>query len=231
MEEASKKELLIYCGTTMAPAVRELADLFEQQENCIVKIIKDGSGSLYRSIQINQVGDLYLPGSESYMEKGQAEGIVVESIPVGSNQAVLVVAKGNPLNISADLDNFVSGQYRTALGSTESGAIGRETRLILSIEGIYRKAVAQAVPLAMDSRDLENMINDKRADLTINWKAAVQGSNRADILPLDESIAPPHILKIGLLKVSHYPQLARRFMELAESDSGQACFSRHGLGR
>ena len=135
-EGASKKELLIYCGTTMAPAVRELADLFEQRESCVVKIIKDGSGNLYRSIRINQVGDLYLPGSESYMEKCQAEGLIAETQPVGFNRAVFIVAKGNPLAINTDLNNFVNGQYRTVLGSTESGSIGRETRIIFDIEGI-----------------------------------------------------------------------------------------------
>lgn len=217
----------------MAPAVREIADLFEQRENCFVKIIKDGSGNLHRSIHINKVGDLYLPGSESYMEKCQAEGLIAETHSIGFNRAVLVVAKGNPLDINADLNHFVNGKYRTVLGATESGSIGRETRLILNIEGIYRNAVNQALFLATDSKDIDGAIKEKRADLTINWHAAVlRGNNRedVDILRLDESIAPPHILMLGLLKTSHYPLLARRFMALAGSDEGQALFSRYGLG-
>ena len=233
IEEASKRELLIYCGTTMAPAIRELANLFEQRENCIVKIIKDGSGNLHRSIHINQVGDLYLPGSESYMEKCQAEGLVVESQAIGFNRAVFVVAKGNPLGINADLKNFVNGRYRTVLGAAESGSIGRETRIILNLEGIYRKAVKQALILATDSKELESVIKEKRADLTMNWNAAVQwGDNPdyVDVLRLDESIAPPHVLVLGLLKMSHYPVLARRFMTFADADEGRALFSRYGLG-
>lgn len=234
MEEvSSKKELLVYCGSTMAPAIRELANIFEPQENCVIKIITDGSGNLHRSIHINQVGDLYLPGSESYMEKCQEEGLIVESRPIGFNRAVLVVAKGNPLNISADLNNFVTGQYRTVLGAAESGSIGRETRLILNMEGIYRKAVKQALCLATDSKDIESAIREKRADLTINWSAAARLAGNhidVDILRLKESIAPPHVLILGVLKTSHSPELARRFMVFAGSDEGRALFSRYGLG-
>ena len=54
----SKKELLIYCGTTMAQPLQELAARFEKQTNCRIKIIQGGSGNLYRSISINQAGDL-----------------------------------------------------------------------------------------------------------------------------------------------------------------------------
>ena len=233
MEEASKKELLIYCGTTMAPAVRELADIFEQHQNCIVKIIKDGSGNLYRSIKVNQVGDLYFPGSESYMEKCQAEGIVLESQPVGFNRVVLVVAKDNPLNISTDLNNFINKKYRTVLGAAKSGSIGKETRLIFAIEGTYKQAAEQVLFLAIDSKDLEVAIKENRADLTMNWNAAALHDNNSaaiDILRLDESIAPPHVLMFGLLSTSHSPKLAQRFMSFAGADEGQNIFLRYGLG-
>jgi len=231
-EGAIKKELLIYCGTTMAPAIREISNLFEQRENCIVKIIKDGSGSLHRSIHINQVGDLYLPGSESYIEKCQAEGTVVESQPVGVNRAVLLVAEGNPLHISSDLDNFINGKYRTVLGAPESGSIGRETRIILNMEGLYRKAVGQALFLATDSKDLENAIKENRADLTLNWYAAAlrDNENAVDVVPLEKSIAPPNVLTLGLLKTSHHPELARHYMALMSSSAGQDIFSRYGFG-
>ncbi len=231
-EGVIKKELLIYCGTTMAPAIREISNIFEQQENCIVKIIKDGSGSLYRGIHINQVGDLFLPGSESYIEKCQAEGTVVESQPVGVNRAVLLVAKGNPLRICSDLDNFINGKYRTVLGAPESGSIGRETRLILSMEGLYRKAVGQALFLATDSKDLENAIKESRADLTLNWYAAAlrDKENAVDVVPLDELVAPPHVLALGLLKTSYHLELARRYIAFASSSTGQAILSRYGFG-
>ena len=229
--DTSKKELLIYCGTTMAPTIRQLADMFEQNEHCTVKIIRGGSGNLYRSIKINQVGDLYLPGSESYIEKLRAEGVIVASQPIGVNRAVLLVAKGNPLNISADLNNFINGKYRTILGTSESGSIGRETRFIFSVEGIYQEAITQAILLATDSKDIEQAMGANQADLAINWSAATLNArdNQIDILRLDDAIAPPHTLSLGLLKTSYHPALARRFMAWINSKEGQVILSRYGL--
>jgi molybdate transport system substrate-binding protein len=234
LDDVNKNELLIYCGTTMLQAVREIADIFEQRENCIVKIINDGSGNLYRSIHINQVGDLYLPGSESYMDKCRMEGTVVEFKPVGFNRAVFLVAKGNPLNIGTNLNNFTNGKYRTVLGASESGSIGRETRNILKTAGLYTKAVEQALFMVTDSKDIEKAIKENRADLTINWHAAsLQDGNSAvvDVLSLDNSIAFHHALILGVLKTAHYPELARRFMALASSMEGQSIFLRYGFGK
>jgi len=233
LEETAPEELLIYCGTTMAHAIRELADLFEQREHCLIKIIKDGSGSLRQSIRINQVGDLFLPGSEIYIEKCRAEGMVSESKSVGFNRAVLIVAKGNPLHISADLNNFINGKYRTVLGAPESGSIGKETKEILSTQNMYDKAAAQALFLATDSKDIEKSIEENQADLTINWYAATLQEGKisaVDIIRMDDSVVPPHLLSIGLLETSHHPELARRYMALACSAEGQAVFARFGFG-
>lgn len=232
-KDISRKELLIYCGTTMSSAVRELADIFEQRENCLVKIIKDGSGNLHRSIHLNKMGDLYLPGSESYVKKCQAENFVLQSQLVGFNKAVLLVAKGNPLELSAELKHFTDNRYRTVLGAAESGSIGRETQLILSAVGIYKQAIDHAIFMAVDSKDIVRTIADKQADLSINWYAsALTERNRelVDALLLDESIAPRHPLRLGLLKTSYNPALANRFMTFAGSLEGQSIFIRHGFG-
>ena len=41
---APAKELLIYCGTTMHNAVKELAIRFETENNCVIKIVAGGPG-------------------------------------------------------------------------------------------------------------------------------------------------------------------------------------------
>ncbi|NOQ45962.1 MAG: solute-binding protein, partial [Desulfobulbaceae bacterium] len=192
-----KKELLIYCGSTMAQPVRKIADRIEQQENCIIKIIKNGSGNLYRSIKINQQGDLFLPGSESYMEKCLQEKLVTETVLVGFNRAALMVAKGNPLNIPADLLSILNSDYRTVLGAPDSGSIGMETKKILTQVGVYDQAISKALYLTSDSKDLVKAIADNKADLVINWRATAMwpdNKEALDTLLLSEETVPPHKL-------------------------------------
>lgn len=61
------KELLLYCGTTMVKPMKEIVAKIEKEENCKIHILKGVSGDLLQSILLNKQGDLYLPGSESYV--------------------------------------------------------------------------------------------------------------------------------------------------------------------
>lgn len=227
------KEILIYCGATMPKPMRVIANLFEQRHNCRVKMIKGGSGTLYRSIEINQAGDLYLPGSESYMDKARQAGLVTHTAEVGFNRAALIVAKGNPLAITPQLHNLIQKRYRTILGSPDSGSIGRETRRILTKAGLYDQAMDHALYLTSDSKGLKQAIINDDVDLTLNWYAtAVWEENRSkmDVLWLDESIAPPHKLVLGVLKYARHPDLAQQFLHFAASAEGRTIFEQYGFG-
>ncbi|SHJ11505.1 molybdate transport system substrate-binding protein [Malonomonas rubra DSM 5091] len=233
-EPEKKPELLIYCGFTMGKAVREIANRFEQQENCQIKMIQGGSGNLYRSILVNRAGDLYLPGSESYIEKARSSNLVTDAVVVGSNRAALVVAKGNPLGISADINNLLSAHYRTVLGSPDSSSIGKETERILSASGIYHQAIDRTLYLTSDSKGLSEAIRSDKADLALNWLATVRWPENlysVDAIELDPEIAPEHRLLLGLLQYSRHSELARSFMAFAASDEGHAVFADFGLGR
>ncbi len=232
-EEPVKKEVLIYCGMTMVQPVRKIADLIEEKENCIIKIIKNGSNSLYRSIKVNQQGDLYLPGSDSYIIKCLEEKLVVETVLVGFNKAAMIVAKNNPLNITSDLHNFLNPDYRVVLGAPDSGAIGKETKRILSQAGIYDQVLKNALYLTTDSKYLSRAIIDNKADIIINWRATVmwpENKNKMDVFLLDKKISLPKKLVLGLLNCSSQPEIARRFMELASSTEGQNIFTDYGFG-
>jgi len=225
------KELLLYCGTTIAPAMRHIADVFEQQHGCVVKIIRDGSGVLQHSIRVNKVGDLYLPGTESYVEKCAGEGMVLEAHDVGINRAVLMVAPGNPLHIEADLHNFASRRYRTALGFPESGSIGKETKRLLEPLGIYDQALAQAILIARDSKDITQAVAEDRADLALNWYAAALSDpdRQVEVLELDSAIARPHRLRLALLSCSYDKALARKFVTFVLSSPGQQVLASYGF--
>lgn len=229
-----KKELLIYCGITMEKPIRELAERFEQQENCTVKIMIEGSGTLYRTFTINQAGDLYLPGSEAYIKKATAAGVISETRLVGYNRAALVVAKGNPLNISSELKNLTNKDYRTVLGSADSGSIGKETKRILTKAGLYEAAMDNTLYLTSDSKGLRQAMEEEIADLTLNWFATVtwtENKDHMDALKLDGLIATPHQLIISLLSYSKEPELAKRLFNFIGSKSGRKTFERYGFGK
>lgn len=231
-KDSAKREILIYCGMTMVKPILELAAQFEEQENCIVKLTYGGSNHLKRSIEINQVGDLYLPGEESYVKELAEKSIVTDSTKLGYNKAALFVQNGNPRDISADVTNLVDPQLHVVIGNDNSGSIGRETRRILELAGIYQDVVDNALYLTTDSKGLVKAIKNKEADIVINWQAVLyldDNQQHMTVLPIADQYIEKQPLVLGLLSYSKHPELARKFMDLATSPGGQSTFKRYGF--
>ena len=229
---AAYKELLVYCGITMIKPMSEIARVIEAEEDCKIIITKGGSGNLLRAIKVNKIGDLYLPGSDSYIKTCIEEGLVSESVHVGYNKAAIMVQKGNPKGISNDLKNLISPDYCVVIGDPDSGSIGRETKKILERRGIFEQVAANALKLTTDSKDLVNVLRDEQADIVINWYATStwpQNKPYVDALSIDEQYASKKKLVLGLLEFSKHPDIARKFMAYASSEEGQALFQEYGL--
>lgn len=230
--EEKKKKLLIYCGITMIKPMSDIAKIIEEQENCKITITKGGSGNLLKSIKINKVGDLYLPGSDSYIKTCLKEGLVTETVHVGYNKAAMMVQKGNPKGITADLSNLASKEYYIAICYPQSGSIGRETKKILDKSGIFEEVQNNARNMTTDSKDLSLMLKNEEADLVINWYAIStwpENEPYIDVLPIEEEYAVKKKLIIGLLSTTAYPEIARKFMAYAASEKGQELFNKYGL--
>lgn len=231
-QKSDKRELLIYCGITMIHPMREIADIVEQQYNCTVTLMQGGSEDLYNSLKMSKKGDLYLPGSQSYRKGHIDEGLLADYIFVGHNQAALMVPKGNPRQITADIHNLTKKEYNVAIGNPESCSIGRQGKKVLTRVGIFDQVMNNALTLAADSRTMNKLLKDGTVDLILNWRATAyfpDNKDHVDSIVLPGSVAPKKKLLINLLTFSDDEELARNFMTLAGSPTGQQIFQKYGL--
>jgi molybdate transport system substrate-binding protein len=216
----------------MIKPISEIAAVLEKRKDIKVSIIKGGSGNLLRSIKFNRQGDLYLPGSESYIKQAINEGLITKSVHVGYNKAALMVREGNPNGIQQSLDSLKSPSHYVVIGNPDSGSIGKETKKILSAAGIFEDVMVNAKELTTDSKRLVEVLKDNEADVVINWHATAtwpENSDFIDALPIDEQYANKKRLVLGLLSTAKHPKIATKFMEYAASDEGQRIFDRYGL--
>ena len=228
----SHKQLLIYCGITMVKPMAEIKGIIEREENCEILMAIGGSGNLLKSLKENKSGDLYLPGSEKYIQTCRDEGLVTESVYVGYNQAALLVQKGNPKNISPDLSNLARKDLYVVMCNPETGSIGRETANILQRSGLFELVRENAREFTIDSKRLIQLLRDKQADLTINWYATAtwaENSPYVDVLQIDPQYAKPKKLVLGLLSTSKHTEIAKKIMNYAVSKEGKTIFCRYGL--
>lgn len=232
LAQQSRPEMLLYCGITMVRPMTEIAQAFEKRENVKITIAQGGSEDLYQSARKSGVGDWYLPGEPTYRDKHLADGLLGDYVNVGYNQMVLIVPKGNPKQIKPDPNQLLRKDLTVIIGNAESGSVGQEARRILDQLGIYPKVVRAAAFLAPDSRSLMAAMRKGEADVTMTWRATAFFSDNAgkfDVLDLGMKLAPPQPLLLNLLRTSRDPERARRFMEFASGETGQAIFRRYGF--
>jgi len=228
----SKKHLLIYCGITMVHPMQKIADIIEKQYHCKITILQGGSEDIYQSLKMSKKGDLYLPGSESYRNKHLKDGLLSDYMYVGYNQMALLVQKGNPKNIQADLDCLINPNYSVSIGNSESSSVGKQAKKILTKAGIYDKVLLNAFKVASDSRTMNNLLKDGSADVIFNWRATAffdENKDKMDALCLEDSIASKKKLLIHLTTCSKNEDIARAFMRYAGSKEGQKIFYNFGF--
>ncbi len=225
-------ELLIYSGITLVQPLEEIAALVEDKMDCRIRISSGDSGHLLRSIRVNKVGDIFFPGSASYLNTLVAGGLITQNVQIGFNQAKLFVQPGNPMDISADLNNLTNERFNVVLGNERAGSIGKETKRILSEAGIYRDALDNSLYLTTDSKGLANAIKNHDADLVINWNAVAflpENHGKMESLPLPDIYVKKQPIVMGILKYSQHPDIARKVLDLSVSAVGQNIFRKYGF--
>lgn len=227
-----KPSLLFYCGITMVKPMQELANDFEKKHNCKIKIAQGGSQDLYDSLKLSQQGDLYLPGSDSYLKKFQKEGFFREQLFVGNNQVAIFVKKGNPKG-ARSLDDFVNEKFATAICNPKSGSIGKMTKKVLTNykgEEYFNEVFDLAVEVSTDSRSLNNSLRKGSFDLTLNWKATAffeENLDYIDVIDIDEKYAPKKKLILTVLSFSTHRDLALKFLDYVGSEHGMSVMKKY----
>lgn len=226
-------KLVIYCGITMVKPMVEISKEFEKDTGCQVQFVKGGSGKLLSLLLEHKNGDLFLPGSDSYIQKLESEypGAIVDKSQVGYNQAAILVKKGNPKKIPAELSALTDDRFAVIIGSAERGSIGKETKKILTNYGNFDQVIKKAT-ITLNSQSLVNAIKADKADVSINWYAVStwqENVDHVDGLRINEEFAKKNKLILAVLTDSKNPDQAKAFLALAASEKGYAFFKKYGL--
>lgn len=230
----SKSTLIFYCGITMVKPMQEIVKIIEKKHNCTIKIMQGGSKNLYKSLKLSQKGDLYLPGSKSYLTKNEKDGFLSYKKYIGYNKAAIFVQKGNPKNIK-NLSSLVDENIATVLCNPKSGSIGKHGKSIITKfkdQEFFEDSFDMSVEIGTDSRNLNKALIDKRADMTINWRATGFWKENApfiDIIEIDNKYAPKKQLVLALLSFSKYPDIAKDLIDFAASKDGQKIMKKFGF--
>ena len=227
-------ELLFYCGITMVKPMHKIATIIEKKYNVKIKIIQGGSGDLYDSLKASQKGDLYLPGSDSYIKKHLKDGLLGYRKYVGYNQIALFAAPNNPKNIKS-LKDLLREDLNIALGNPDTCSMGRASIKVLKRYGgeeFLENVEDNIIVYAADSRDFNEMLKAKKIDTGLNWKATAffpENRGKMNIIEIDEKYAPKKKLVLTMLTFSKHKNIAKAFIDFASSKEGKRIMRNYGF--
>jgi len=212
--------LLIYVGAGMKDPMKEIAKGFEKEYEVKVTYIYGGSGVLFSQIDMQRIGDLFLPGSELHLETARQKGYIDSYKPVVKHVPIIMVAPGNPKDIHS-LEDLSKEGVRISLGRENACAICRLTPLILKKAGVYDKVVANAVTssrTAVSEMCLDVTLG--QADAAVVWKSLAnkyERQGKAEIIEIDERYNIIETIPIGVLKFTQDKDSAEKFRDYAIS--------------
>lgn len=222
------RELTVYSGSMLRPAIEEALVEFEKKENCKITRVYNGCGILVSQMKAGQMPDLYFACDTSFMTmvKEQFE----EPIAVSNNQLVIAVKKGNPHQVTKLLDLAKPG-LKVGVGHEHQCALGALTKETFIRTGVYAKVVKN---IAVQSPSGDLLINQLRVgglDVVVAY--------HSNVLPYPDDLESTPIKgipcatpaqPIAVSKSTTHPELSRRLMEFLQSEESRKRFESTGFG-
>jgi molybdate transport system substrate-binding protein len=230
----AKTELIFYCGITMVKPMSEIAKIIEKKYNVKIKILQGGSGDLYDSLSLSKKGDLYLPGSDTYIKKHLSEGLLGYKKYIGYNQIAIFVKKNNPHKVK-NLDDLTRNDLSVSLGNPETCSMGKATNKVLKKykgEDFLYEVEDNMALYSSDSRDFNQLLKHNQVDVGLNWKATAffpENRKYIDIVEINEKYAPKKRLVLTLLNFSKNKKIAKAFIDFSASMAGQKIMREYGF--
>ena len=220
--------LTVFAGAASQPATTEVAKLFTEQTGIKVECSFGGSGTVLNQIRVEHYGDLYIPGSDDYMDKAEKEGLV----DLGTRrticrlQPVICVPKGNPKQIKG-LQDLTRPGLRLAIGDPKSVCLGSIAKAALEKAGVYEEVQKRIVTYASDCQQIASLIRMDEVDAAVGYDVFQrQSPDLMDVVPLAGAAAVT--VPAGVVSFSKQKELAQRFADYLAGPKGREVFARHG---
>ncbi len=225
------KELLVFAGAANMPPLTEAARLYEKRYGVKVRLTFGGSGVVLSQMKLTRKGDVYVPGSDDYMDKALKEGLIdPKSVRVICwLTPAIIVPKGNPKGIKS-LQDLTKPGIRVGIAAPGSVCLGDVAKEILEQTGLWEKIRPNIVVEAKDCADLAVQLKLGLVDAIIGWDVFVYWypDTPMDIVPIPPEVLQVRHIPAGVTVFAWDKKEAQRFVNFLASNEGKACYARCG---
>ncbi|MDI6794308.1 MAG: molybdate ABC transporter substrate-binding protein [bacterium] len=225
-----QNSLHLFAGAAGKPAIDEAAKLFEQEYGIKVEVTYGGSGAVLSQILLSQRGDVYIPGSDDYMDKAESKGAVISRTRriICYLKPSIVVRKGNPKGIKG-LEDLTQPGLKVAIGTPEAVCLGDIALEIFRQAGIEERIRPNIVTQAHNCLHLLTLLKLKQVDAIIGWDFYEHlAPQEAEVVELSQEIVQSRNIPAAVISFSKQKKSADKFVRFITAAKGKEIFARYG---
>lgn len=224
------KSILVFAGAAGKPPIEEVAKLYEQKYGTKVDCTFGGSGTLLSQMILARRGDVYIPGSDDFMDLAEKKGAVAKGKRklVCYLMATIGVQKGNPKKIKSLADLAKPG-IRVGIARPEAVCLGDVAVEVLEKSGLREKIWPNIVTQAISCDHVATLLKLKQVDAVIGWDVfAKWHPEDIEVIPLPKELQRWRYIPAAVTKFVEDEKEAQRFVDFVSSAAGKAVFKKHG---
>ena len=225
----SKTPLTLFCAASKRAVVEAIRTDYEREYGRPVHVQYGPSQTLLSPMEVNEMGDLYLPADESFIELAHSKQLVAEVLPLAQMHVVVAVRRGNPKSIRS-FEDLLRKDVTLAQANPEATAIGKLTQALLSRVGLWDKLRERTAAFRTTVTDVANDLVVQAADAGIVYDAVLHTYPDLEFIELPEFKEAKSDVAVGVISSSKQPSAALHFARyLAAKDRGAKRYSEFGF--
>lgn len=224
------ESLLVFAGAAGKPPIEELAKLYEKKYGVKVECTFGGSGTLLSQMILAKRGDVYIPGSDDFMDTAEKKGAVEKGKRklICYLMASICVQKGNPKGIRR-LEDLAKPGIRVGIAQPEAVCLGDVALEVFRLTGLREKIWPNIVTQAASCEQTATILKLKQVDAVIGWDVFAHWyPEDIEILPLPKVAQRWRYIPAAVTKFASNKAEAQRFVNFVCSQTGKAVFKKYG---
>jgi molybdenum ABC transporter molybdate-binding protein len=224
---SEQPEVTLYAGSMLRPAIERTVTAFEEREGVRVLRVYNGCGILVAQMKAGQVPDAYFACDVEFMN--QVKELFPGAEDISQNELVILVKKGNPLNV-ASLRDLAKPGLRVGIGHEKQCAMGWLTQRTFREGGVQSEVMKNVVVQTPTGDMLVNQMRSGSLDAAVAYLSNAAGSAefldavRIQGLPCSVATQP-----FGTSKGSKSKRLTERLLRAIRADASQERFESEGF--
>lgn len=223
---ADRPEVRLLAGAMLRPAIDQTVAAFEEREGVKVTRVFNGCGILVAQMRAAGTPDAFFACDQSFMD--QVTDLFLNRVSVSQNQLVILVPRGNPLQIHSLRDLGKSG-LRVGIGHEKQCALGVLTQETLLQSKVHNQVMKNVKVQSPTGDMLVNQMRTGSLDAVVAYISnAAEARDLMDAIPIDIPCAVA-TQPFAVSKESSHKQLMGRLLDAIRARQSRERFEALGF--